>query len=158
MAIQDEVRTHTALHVLKGAVQKVLGAKMTAGTYVMGTHGGLTVQYGRKPTQEEVAVIEEAANRKIVEDAPVEVLEMGRREAETMWGEAIYDLFPLPPTVTELEVFRLPDWNVNACNKRHTSRTGEIGRIKISKVRFRAQKGLLELAFDLDEPKPLGSL
>jgi alanyl-tRNA synthetase len=149
MATPDEVRTHTALHVLKGAVQRVLGAKLTASTYVTETHGGLTVQYDRKPTQEEVARIEEMANGKIAEDAPVEVLEMGRPEAEARWGEAIHDLFPLPPTVTRLKIFNLRDWNVNACNKQHTSRTGEIGRLKISKIRFRAQKGLLEIAFDL---------
>ena len=152
MATPDEVRAHTALHVLKGAVQRVLGAKLTAGTYVTGTHGGLTVRYGRKPTQEEVAMIEEVANGKIAEDAPVEVLEMGRPEAEARWGESIYDLFPLPPAITELRILNLREWNVNACNKRHTSRTGEIGRLKISKTRFRAQKGLLELAFDLAKP------
>ena len=149
MATPDEVRTHTALHVLKGAVQRVLGAKLTASTYVTETHGGLTVQYDRKPTQEEVARIEEMANGKIAEDAPVEVLEMGRPEAEARWREAIHDLFPLPPTVTRLKIFNLRDWNVNTCNKQHTSRTGEIGRLKISKIRFRAQKGLLEIAFDL---------
>ena len=99
MTTREEVRTHTALHVLKGAVQRVLGAKMTTGTYVTVTHGGLTVRYDRKPTQEEVATIEEAANGKIAEDAPVEVLEMSRQEAEARWGEAIYDLFPLPPAV-----------------------------------------------------------
>ncbi|MDK2869043.1 MAG: alanyl-tRNA synthetase [Pyrococcus sp.] len=61
-----EVRTHTALHVLKGAVVKVLGkdAKWTAGVYVNGNHGRLTVKFNRKPTQEEIREIERLANEK----------------------------------------------------------------------------------------------
>ncbi|MEM4727244.1 MAG: alanyl-tRNA editing protein, partial [Candidatus Bathyarchaeia archaeon] len=74
--MSGEVRTHTALHVLKGAVQNVLGAKWTAGVYVEGYHGRLTVQFDRKPREEEIALVEEEANRKIREDVPVEVLEM----------------------------------------------------------------------------------
>ena len=45
--MSTEVRTHTALHVLKGAVVKVLGAEWTAGVAVDGSHGRLTVQFSR---------------------------------------------------------------------------------------------------------------
>ncbi len=59
-----EVRTHTALHVVKGAVVKVLGegAKWTASTYVKGNRGVPTVKFDRKPTPEEIAEIERLAN------------------------------------------------------------------------------------------------
>jgi alanyl-tRNA synthetase len=144
-----EVRTHTALHVLKGAVVKVLGAKWTAGVSVSGYHGRLTVQFDRKPTDEELAKVEELANAKIQEDARIEVLELDRPEAEERWGDAVYDLFPLPASITRLSVFHLPDWNVNACNKEHTAATGEIGSIKITKARFRASKQLLEISYDI---------
>ena len=144
-----EVRTHTALHVLKGAVVKVLGAKWTAGVAVDGSHGRLTVRFDRKPTDEELAEMEELANAKIREDAPVEELELDRAEAEVRWGEAIYDLFPLPASITRLKVFHLPGWNVNACNKEHTRTTGEIGSLKISKARFRGNKKQLEISFDI---------
>jgi alanyl-tRNA synthetase len=144
-----EVRTHTALHVLKGAVVKVLGAKWTAGVSVGGSHGRLTVQFDRKPTDEELARVEELANAKIQEDAPIEVLGLGRPEAEERWGDAIYDVFPLPASITRLSVFHLPDWNVNACNKEHTATTGEIGSIKVTKARFRASKQLLEISYDI---------
>ena len=49
-----EMRTHTALHVLKGAVQKVLDVKWTSGVFVEGNRGRLTVQFGRKPTDSEL--------------------------------------------------------------------------------------------------------
>lgn len=144
-----EVRTHTALHVLKGAVQKVLGAKWTAGVHVEGGHGMLSVQFERKPTDEEIALVEEEANRKIRENAPVEELEMDRAEAEERFGDAIYDLFPIPSSVKRLKILHIKDWNVNACKEKHTRSTGEVGCIRLVKVRHRLSKGLLEISFDV---------
>ena len=144
-----ETRTHTALHVLKGAVVKVLGARWTAGVHVKGNHGRLTLQYNRKPTPEEVTRIEELTNSKIMEDAPVEVTDMERTEAEELWDDAIYDLFPIPPAITQLRILNILDWNVNACNKQHTPTTAQIGRLTISKTRYRATKKLLEISYDI---------
>lgn len=144
-----EVRTHTALHVLKGAVYKVLGAKWTAGVWAKGNRGRLTIQFERKPEPEELAKVEEEANRKIREDAPIEELEMSRAEAEDRWGDAIYDLFPLPASITRLNILHIPGWNVNACKEAHTRKTGEIGSIRIVKTRYRPSKKLLELSFEV---------
>jgi len=147
----DEVRTHTALHVVKGAVVRVLGekAKWTAGVYVSGNHGRLTVKFYRKPTPEEVAEIERLANGKVEENVPIEVYELPREEAEKRFGEDMYDLFPVPEEVRTLKVVVIKGWNVNACNKEHTKTTGEIGKIKIRKIRFRKSKELLEISFDV---------
>jgi len=146
-----EVRAHTALHVLKGAVVKVLGqdAKWTASVCVSGSQGRLTVKFSRKPTQEEIARIEEEANRKIKEDTPIIVHRLSRKEAEEKWGDTIYDLFPVPEDVKELTVVEIPGWNINACNKQHTKTTGEVGSIKLRKPRYRKAKQLLELPFDI---------
>ncbi|WP_461865511.1 alanyl-tRNA editing protein [Thermococcus sp.] len=146
-----EVRTHTALHVVKGAVVKVLGekAKWTASTYVKGNRGVLAVKFDRKPTEEEIAEIEHLANEKVRENVPVQVYELPREEAERRFGEDMHDLFPIPPEVRTLRVVVIEDWNVNACNKKHTATTGEIGEIKIRKVRFKRSKKLLEISFDV---------
>lgn len=144
-----ESRTHTALHILKGAAQKILGAKWTASVYAKNSHGRLTVQLERKPSEEEMAKVEEEANKKISENATVEELEIERAEAEELWGDAIYDLFPLPPSITRLKILHIPGWNINACNKIHTKTTGEIGRIEIMKTRYRAKKQQLEMSFDI---------
>jgi len=147
-----EVRTHSALHVLKGAVVKVLGmdAKWTASTYVSGNHGRLTVKFNRKPSEEEIKRIEELANQKIAEDVEIFLHEMDRDEAEARWGDLIYDLFPIPENIRTLKIIEIPDWNVNACNKEHVKTTGEIGRLKIKKFRFRRNKELLEISFDIE--------
>ena len=153
----DEVRTHTALHVLKGAVVKILGsgAKWTASTYVSGKHGRLTVKFNRKPTPEEIRRIEELANRKIAEDLRIEVVKMERSEAERVYGDDIYDLFPVPAEVRILTIVIVRDtdgsiWNINACNKEHLPSTRCIGRIVLRKPRFKARKQLLELPFDIE--------
>ncbi|BAA29663.1 alanyl-tRNA editing protein AlaX-S [Pyrococcus horikoshii] len=148
-----EVRTHSALHVVKGAVVKVLGseAKWTYSTYVKGNKGVLIVKFDRKPSDEEIREIERLANEKVKENAPIKIYELPREEAEKMFGEDMYDLFPVPEDVRILKVVVIEDWNVNACNKEHTKTTGEIGPIKIRKVRFRKSKGLLEIHFELLE-------
>lgn len=153
----DEVRTHTALHLLKGAVVRVLGerAMWTASVYVNGKHGRLVVKFDRQPRPEELRAIEELTNRKIEEDLKIEVKVLPRREAELIYGNIIYDLFPVPGDVQTLSILIVYDtnggiWNINACNKQHTSSSKSIGRIKIGKVRFRASKELLEIPFDIE--------
>ncbi|MCX8185141.1 MAG: alanyl-tRNA editing protein [Sulfolobales archaeon] len=153
----DEVRTHTALHVLKGAVVRVLGkdAMWTASTYVEGKHGRLVVQFNRKPLDNELRSIEELANSKISENLRVEVVEVAREDAEKVYGEVIYDLFKVPEDVKVLRIVVIYDtsgeiWNINACNKQHSASTSTIGRIKLGKARFRQTKNLLELPFDIE--------
>lgn len=145
----EELRTHTALHVVKGAVQRVLGAKLTSSVYVSGSHGRLTVQFDRKPTDEELARIEQAANEKVAEGAEVLEFEMEKDEAEGHFGDEIYDLFPVPSGVTRLKIVRIPDWNTNCCNERHVENTLQVGRIKVGKPRFRNSRRELEIEFDL---------
>ena len=151
MAASDDVRSHTAIHVLKGAVVSVLGrgAKWSASAYSQGIHGGLTIRFDRKPTDEEMQRIEEVANAKIGEDEPTEMHEMSRTDAEVRWGDDVYDLFPIPAELKTIKVFHLPGWNVNTCGKQHCARTGEIGGIRIAKWRYRANKQLLEMSFDV---------
>ncbi len=137
------------MHVLKGAVQRVLRAKTTASVYVSGSHGRLTVQFDRKPTDEEMARIAQATNEKVAEGAEVLEFEMEKDEAEGHFGDAIYDLFPVPTGVTRLKIVRIPDWNINCCNERHVENTLQVGKVKLGKPRFRNSKKELEIEFDL---------
>ena len=137
--------------MVKGAAERVLGAKKTASIYVSGGHGRLTVQYERKPTEEEMKNIERAANEKIAEGAEVLEFEMERAEAEGHFGDAIYDLFPLPPGATRLHIVRIPDWNINCCNESHVENTLQIGKIRLGRARYRKSKRELEIDFDLAE-------
>ncbi|MCY0859788.1 MAG: alanyl-tRNA editing protein [Sulfolobaceae archaeon] len=144
-----EVRTHTALHVLKGAVRKVLGAKWTASVYVKENHGRLTVQFDRKPTEQEMEQIFLLANQKVQDNVPIIIEELPREEAEKKYGDEMYDLFPVPKEVKVLSIVIIPDWNINACNKHHTRTTGEVGKILLDDWRFRNAKKLLEISFNI---------
>ncbi|MBU7000278.1 MAG: alanyl-tRNA editing protein [Theionarchaea archaeon] len=145
------VKTHTALHVLKGAVQAVLHTQWTAGTWIEGCNGRLTVQYNRKPTPEELHIIEREANLKIQENLAIDKYVMEREKAEEKWGNAIYDLFPVPESIHELEIVHIENWNVNACREQHTKTTGDIEKITLGKVRFRGSKQLLEISFSVPD-------
>ena len=147
-----EVRTHTALHIVKGAIVKILGedAKWSTSAGIDGSHGRIAVEYNRKPTEEEIADIQRMIDEKIAEDAEIEIHELSRRDAEARWGDWIYDKFPLPESIQHLSVFYLPDWNVNACNKEHTETTGQVGAIRITKTRYRNSKQVLEVSYDIE--------
>ncbi len=147
----EELKTHSAVHVLKGAVQGVLGAKWTASVHVSGSHGRLTVKFDREPTAEELSKIERLTNEKVSEGVELLEVERERQEAEGHFGDAIYDLFPVPPEVTLLKIVRIPDWSINCCNEPHVDNTIQVGEIRLGKPRFRHSKGELELEFDLVE-------
>ena len=144
-----EVRAHSGLHVVKGAAERVLGAKKTASVYVSGRHGRLTVQFERRPTEDEMRGVEKAANEKIAEGAEVLEFEMEKAEADGHFGDAMYDLFPLPPGASRLHIVRIPEWNINCCNERHVENTLQIGKIKLGKARYRNSKRELEIEFVL---------
>lgn len=146
-----EVKTHTALHILKGAVVKVLGedALWTARTYVDGSHGVLTVKFNRKPMEKEMKMIEELANKKIMENVNINILELDRNDAEKKFGDIIYDLFPIPENIKRLKIVYIDGWNINACDKEHTYKTGDVGGIKIRRMRFRSGRQHLEISYDI---------
>jgi alanyl-tRNA synthetase len=145
--MNTETRTHTALHVLKGAAQKVLNASLTTSVYVGGENGRLSIQFNRKPTDEEIVRIENEANNCIERNVEVKTLEMDRPEAEKRFGNIIYDNFSLPESITKLKILYIEDWNANCCIKEHTNTTGEVGKIKIDHWRFRESKQVLEISF-----------
>lgn len=139
----------SALHVLKGAVQKVLGTKLTTSVYGEENKGRLTVECFRKPTDSQMEEIEELAFEMIQDDFPVEMFEMDRREAEEKFGNDIYDKFPIPSHITRLTLTMIEDWNINCCLGPHHSSTGEVPPISIRKWRYRESKNELEISFEL---------
>ncbi len=143
------IKVDSALHVFKGAVQKVLGASLTIGTFAEGDHGRLTVEFDREPTQEEMQKVEEEANNKIKENAEIKILEMKRDEAEKEFGNKIYDKFPVPAHIKDLKIVVIEDWNWNCCIGQHYKTTGGIVTIKIANWRFRGNRNELEISFDV---------
>jgi len=151
--MSDEVRAHTALHIIKGAIVKILGedAKWSTSANAKGLHGRIAVEFNRKPSDGEIEEIGRLANEKVAEDAEIEEHEMSRGDAEARWGDLIYDKWPLPDHIQQVKVFHLPGWNVNCCGHEHPERTGAVGSIRITKTRYRNSKAVLELSFDVED-------
>jgi alanyl-tRNA synthetase len=140
-----EVRAHSAVHVLKGAVTKVLGPKR----FTFAQTGVLKVTSEGAPTKQEVGKIEAAANRKIAEDAEILEFRMDRQEAEGHFGTGIYDFAPAPQVETLLKIVRIPEWDASYCPQAHVDSTGSIGAIRIDRASFEEAGRELELRFHL---------
>jgi alanyl-tRNA synthetase len=140
-----EVRAHSAVHVLKGAVTKVLGPKR----FTFAQAGVLKMTSEGAPTKQEVGKIEAAANRKIAEDAEILEFSMEREEAEGHFGTGIYDFAPAPLPDSLLKIVRIPDWDVSYCPQAHVESTGSIGAIRIDSTSFDEAGREVELRFHL---------
>ena len=149
--MKSSPKVDSALHVVKGAVQKMLNATLTTSVYAEENKGRLTVEYGGKPTKEQMEKIENLANEKVQENVPIEMFEIERKKAEEQFGTIIYDKFPVPAHVKTLTLTRIEDWNINCCLGPHVATTGEIGKITIRKYRARQSRKELEISFEVEE-------
>jgi alanyl-tRNA synthetase len=142
-------KVDSALHVLKGAAEKIINTPLTTGVYADGSRGRLTVEYEGKPTEEQMQEIERLANKKIEENVPIEILHLKRSEAEKRFGSRIYDKFPVPAHIQNLTIVHIEDWNVNCCIGQHLKTTGEISKIHITDYRARTSRKELEISFEV---------
>ncbi len=145
-----DVRAHSAVHVLKGAVTHVLGPRrFTFGQVWEGGAGILKARSEASPTPEEVSKIEAAANNKVSEDVEILDFEMDRQEAEGHFGTGIYDLCPAPKGEALLHIVRIDDWEVSCCSKGHVGSTGSIGEMNIDGATFDNARKEVEFRFRL---------
>lgn len=140
-----EVRAHSAVHVMKGAVTKVLGPKHV----IFGDAGVLKLRSESPISGQELGKIEAAANRKIAEDAEILEFKMERQEAEGHFGTGIYDLAAAPEAGALLSIVRIPDWDASHCPKAHVDTTGSIGAIRMDGATFDETGKELVLRFHL---------
>ena len=145
-----EVRAHSAVHLLQGAVRSVLGLRRFTSAQTLGDKSGiLSVGSDTLPSAQDVSMIEAAANDKIAEDAEVVEFRMERREAEGHFGTGIYDLCQASEGEELLKMVRIPDWDASCCSRAHVDGTGSIGALKIELLTFDDARRELELTFRL---------
>ena len=140
-----DVRAHSAVHVLKGVVTKVLGQ----GRFAASQPGQLNVTGGAPPTRQELSKIEVASNNKIAEDAEFLEFDMERQEAEGHFGAGIFDLFPAPEDGALLNIVRIEDWDVSCCPQEHVGSTGSIGAIRVDGADYDDALKVVTLRFHL---------
>ena len=135
--VNDEVRratmrNHTGTHLLHAALRNVLGTHVKqAGSLVDPGHLRFDFSHFASVGDEELQDIEDLANREVLRNDRVEVIEdvpidvaVNEYQAMALFGEKYGD---------RVRVIRIGDFSTELCGGTHTAATGEIGLIKILK-------------------------
>jgi alanyl-tRNA synthetase len=126
------MRHHTGTHLLHAALRNVLGTHVKqAGSLVDQSHLRFDFSHFTGVEDEELQDIEDLANREVLRNDRVEVIEdvpidvaVNEYKAMALFGEKYGD---------KVRVIRVGDFSTELCGGTHTSATGEIGLIKILK-------------------------
>jgi alanyl-tRNA synthetase len=135
--VNDEVRratmrNHTGTHLLHAALREVLGKHVKqAGSLVDPAHLRFDFSHFASLDDEELQDIEDLANREVLRNDRVEVIEdvpidvaVNEYHAMALFGEKYGD---------RVRVIRIDDFSTELCGGTHTAATGEIGLIKVLK-------------------------
>jgi alanyl-tRNA synthetase len=135
--VNDEVRrstmrNHTGTHLLHAALREVLGSHVKqAGSLVDPSHLRFDFSHFASLGDEEFQDIEDLANREVLRNDRVEVIEdvpidvaVNEYKAMALFGEKYGD---------KVRVIRIGDFSTELCGGTHTAATGEIGLIKVLK-------------------------
>ena len=127
---ESTMRNHTGTHLLHAALRNILGTHVKqAGSLVAPGHLRFDFSHFAGVEDEELQDIEDMANREVlkndrvevVEDVPIDVA-INEYKAMALFGEKYGD---------KVRVIKIGDFSTELCGGTHTRATGEIGLIKI---------------------------
>ena len=126
------MRNHTGTHLLHAALREVLGTHVKqAGSLVDPSHLRFDFSHFASLADEELQDIEDLANKEVLRNDRVEVIEdvpidqaINEYKAMALFGEKYGD---------RVRVIRIGDFSTELCGGTHTAATGEIGLIKVLK-------------------------
>lgn len=126
------MRHHTALHILSGIVFLKFNARITGGQ-IYPDRARLDLSLSDLGKERQV-LIEEEMNRIVQENREVKTVWLGREEA--LKRSELYRLSAdlLPKGVDKLRIVDIVGFDAQLDGGTHVARTGEIGKIKISKT------------------------
>lgn len=142
------MRTHTSLHALCGVVWDRFKSPVTGGNMEPG-RGRLDFELpdwdpeNRDP-------LEEALNSAIARSLPIEVSFMPREEADADPSLIRTKVNLIPRSVQEVRVIDIVGLDRQADGGTHVRSTGEVGRVKITKVESKG-RGFRRIRLALDE-------
>ncbi|MGH7474798.1 MAG: alanine--tRNA ligase [Longimicrobiales bacterium] len=124
----DTERNHTATHLLHAALRKILGPHvLQRGSLVAPDRLRFDFSHPRPLTADELAAVEDEANRAILADFDVCIDYIGygeavERGAMALFGEKYADV---------VRVITIPGVSMELCGGTHVRHTGEIGMLRI---------------------------
>src|ERR1051326_4755215 len=124
------MRNHTATHLLHAALREILGKHVKqAGSLVDPQHLRFDFSHFASVADEELQDIEDLANKEVLKNTKVEVIEdvpidvaINEYKAMALFGEKYGE---------RVRVIRIGDFSTELCGGTHTAQTGEIGLVKI---------------------------
>ena len=116
----DHMQQHTGQHLLSAAFEREAGAKTVS--FHLGTSAS-TIDLDKELPADQIARVEDAANRVLWEDREVCVKFVSAREAAKL------PLRKDPARDGELRIVEIKDYDLSACGGTHVRRTGAIGVI-----------------------------
>ncbi|MBI2588086.1 alanine--tRNA ligase [Candidatus Azambacteria bacterium] len=132
-------RLHTATHLLQAALRNVLGPEVKQmGSDITPERTRFDFTFSRKLTAGEVKAVEDLVNEQIRKDLPVASVELPLEEAKKT-GALYFFKEKYPPVVTVYSIGPDPStssglpFSREFCGGPHVTRTGEIGRFRITK-------------------------
>jgi len=133
LQVTDETRrateaNHSATHLLQAALKQVLGEHVKqSGSQVNADHLRFDFTHFSKIEEEELARVEELANRMIRANVPVETVVMPLAEAVKSGATALFD----EKYGETVRVVRMAGFSSELCGGTHVKRTGDIGFLKV---------------------------
>jgi len=127
---EETMRNHTATHLLHAALRQTLGTHVKqAGSLVAPDRLRFDFSHFTAVADEELQDIEDAANREVLKNEKVEVIEdvpldvaINEYHAMALFGEKYGD---------RVRVIKIGNFSTELCGGTHTSATGDIGLIKV---------------------------
>jgi alanyl-tRNA synthetase len=133
LTVDDEIRrateaNHSGTHLLQAALKTVLGEHVKqSGSLVNAERLRFDFTHFSKIEEEEMARIEELANRMIRANVPVETVVMPLAEAVKTGATAVFD----EKYGETVRVVGMAGFSSELCGGTHAARTGDIGFLKI---------------------------
>jgi alanyl-tRNA synthetase len=140
------MRHHTATHILNYACRRVLGNHVwQAGARKEMERAHLDITHYEKLSQEQIKKIELVANKIVLEDRRINIMNTERGEAERKYGFTIYQGGASPGRLIRIVEIE-GGVDAEACGGLHLPSTGKVGMIKIIKEE-RIQDGIDRIEF-----------
>lgn len=124
-----KMRAHTGVHLLYGALEKVLNRKdiKQAGSYVDEDYGRLDFNADKPLTNQQIREIEKLVNNWIKQAIEVKIIETSLDEAIKIWAKAFFD----EKYWEKVRVINIPKADIQLCGWTHSPSTNFIWAFKI---------------------------
>ena len=128
----NTMKNHTATHLLQAALITYLGKGVKqSGSVVTPDYLRFDFTYHENLTAEQIKLIEDLVNKKILENIPVKTEHTNLKEATSRGVIAFFGEKYNPEQVRVVEV---PGFSAELCGGTHVRATGDIGLFKITEV------------------------